>query len=537
MSTPKIATQQDTRVYNTSHEHAERLGLIVRTIADTEQMMVICGSGVTRASGVPGPKDLVQLRYGKYEQQMTLQNAVGDCSVLNREAKHINEDKLAAFNKFMAELRVRARRASDSQFHQLLRRIFSDGRIVRCLTANFEGLEVDTAEDSSQVICMCGDNRILRCCTPSCVGIDTRTHVDIHRSLQMGETVTCAPCNEAARSTRSQRQLGLPATRFLRPAIYLTIPNDLYPGGNLQAELIAAAGQCELLLVVGFSLKSTDMFDLVYDLASKIHERYGAVIYIDPEPIQGRNTKHVIDFHLQVDVEEFLARVQYAMDEPWVLLQKQPLTDDMDTHSDDDGVPDQWYEVLNNDVQATSSTEDPEFTGPVCILCSMSIPESLIRCSQCGDYLCCPSEFDPAGKSRYCVVLYGFSGKTEKQVDQATVGNFVCPWCWNHNEMGLYPHHVRPAPQLTVQGRNGNAPRMLMAVYYLDQFWPQTHHLSKQVQGRWQIFGWPCEIEPIRLERLPEEASILHLAASNWEDGSFDIHIVYITHGLEGQRG
>jgi NAD-dependent SIR2 family protein deacetylase len=78
---------------------------------------------------------------------------------------------------------------------------------------------------------------------------------------------------------------------------------------------MSAASRCELLLVVGVSLKASVMFDLVYDLAAKVHEQYGAVIYVGQDSIRGRNTNHTIDFHLRVDVEDFSARVRVAMDQ------------------------------------------------------------------------------------------------------------------------------------------------------------------------------------------------------------------------------
>jgi NAD-dependent SIR2 family protein deacetylase len=115
---------------------------------------------------------------------------------MNRDAKHLSEDKLAAFNKFMADLRTKALDAPDSQFHQLLGRLFGEGRIVKCLTANFEGLEAQKTEDSSRIISMRGDNLSLRCSTPSCLGIDILSHMSMHRSFQMGESVSCPACTE-----------------------------------------------------------------------------------------------------------------------------------------------------------------------------------------------------------------------------------------------------------------------------------------------------------------------------------------------------
>ncbi|KAG9092257.1 hypothetical protein FRC06_000172 [Ceratobasidium sp. 370] len=113
---------------------------------------------------------------------------------------------------------------------------------------------------------------------------------------------------------RSQRRAGPPSVRFLRPEVHVQMGDDLLPLGNLRDEVLEASGGCELLLLVGVSLKCPETFDLIYDLSAKVHERYGAVVYVDPQPIKGRNTSHCIDFHLKIDIEDFSAQTLAEMD-------------------------------------------------------------------------------------------------------------------------------------------------------------------------------------------------------------------------------
>jgi NAD-dependent SIR2 family protein deacetylase len=89
----------------------------------------------------------------------------------------------------------------------------------------------------------------------------------------------------------------------------------ILPGGSWWEEILEASRACELLLVVGISLKDSDVYSLVYDLSARLHDQFGAVIYVDHERIKGRNTHQVIDFHFQVDIGQFFSRLLSAMDE------------------------------------------------------------------------------------------------------------------------------------------------------------------------------------------------------------------------------
>lgn len=112
---------------------------------------------------------------------------------------------------------------------------------------------------------------------------------------------------------------------------------------------------------------------------------------------------------------------------------------------------------------------------------------------------------------------------------------------------------------------------MVMVIYHLDQFWPQAKHLRHLVLGRWQSQGWtvsrpwssdPNAVldtltpvqgrtgEPEHDERPPGSLlrlvssiwscslhSIVNFDRSGWDDRSFDVYVVYLTHGLSGGKG
>lgn len=84
--------------------------------------------------------------------------------------------------------------------------------------------------------------------------------------------------------------------------------------------MLEEADQAELCIVTGVPLQCDSMFDLVCELASRVRERSGAVLYIDQQRIKGRNMENFIDMHLQADIEICAARIMQKMEEIEVLL-------------------------------------------------------------------------------------------------------------------------------------------------------------------------------------------------------------------------
>ncbi|KAG8716467.1 hypothetical protein FRC08_009474 [Ceratobasidium sp. 394] len=329
--------------------------------------------------------------------------------------------------------------------------------------------------------------------------------------------------------------------------------DNLLPLGDLRDEILEAAASCKLLLLVGVSLKCPETFGLIYDLSSKVHEQSGAVVLVDPKPTKGRNTSHCIDFHLKVEIEDFSAQTLVAMN-----FKRQSPAGDVETLSPAKSESrNQWYEVsasrgataatlsprsttsgqvMGNNVQSEISVEDCQPTEPMCCLCNITVTECLLQCTECGDYLCYPGKFNPEGRIRSCIVALKHPGERDGRYTKPAADNFVCPWCWKHSERGVYPHYVRPASQWNVQPRREAAPRMAMVIYYLDRFWPQAKHLCSLVAGHWSLYGWParptapqCVVEPRKLEQLSPNEEILERCT--WESDTFDLFVVYITHG------
>ncbi|CAE6523951.1 unnamed protein product [Rhizoctonia solani] len=291
-----------TRILDSTETYTERLATIINTIAKTEKIMLMSGPGVSVACGLPclDMDERVLLGSTDFQYETSLQNAFDECSLLNTQAKSVSQNRLALFNKYMADLRVRARSAPMSNFHLFLQRALREKRVMRCLTTSFDGLDGQpNSGDDERIIRMYGDNRFLRC-------FDGNRELPVMHERRL---------TDVAQGMKSQRLAGQSAAlRFLRPAVDIHLPIELHRVGDLRNEVIEDAKSCQLLLIVGLTLKSGEVYDLVRELASEVHHGYGAVIYVDNEPIRGRNTGGIVDFHLQMDIEEFSTRVLAAMD-------------------------------------------------------------------------------------------------------------------------------------------------------------------------------------------------------------------------------
>ena len=62
---------------------------------------------------------------------------------------------------------------------------------------------------------------------------------------------------------------------------------------------------CDLLLILGTSLKSHGAAGLVRDLAKLVHTRGGMVIYLNLTSLSSSSWSSQVDLHIRVDVEEW----------------------------------------------------------------------------------------------------------------------------------------------------------------------------------------------------------------------------------------
>jgi NAD-dependent SIR2 family protein deacetylase len=241
----------------------------------------------------------------------------------------------------MATLRAKSRWASLSKFHQFLHRAFDNGLVARWLTRNFDGLETrDRPDLVDHVLMVHGDNQVLRCASPDCPGISGDAVVELDMRLLRGELVMCPACFtpgeiswnsspmcpltlntlncfhslDGQHHTKRMRH-NTSISKYLRPAVLLDerIDFELEAGQQL-VQLLSSTDNAELFLIVGTSLKSDAVNNIIRDVARAVHSTGGAVVYIDRQAPNKRKWNQYIDFHLQVDIEDCATRLLQSMD-------------------------------------------------------------------------------------------------------------------------------------------------------------------------------------------------------------------------------
>ncbi|KDN35631.1 hypothetical protein RSAG8_11426, partial [Rhizoctonia solani AG-8 WAC10335] len=401
-------------------DNPTRFSEVLATIGRTQKMMVLSGENVGLAAGLlPVSAPLPGQRAGQ-GQTNTLRGLLVECSPTTIAPDQLPAERLAALNLAMTRRRIAARSAELTKFHHLLGRLFDEGRLISYLTESFDGIEErSSAGFSDRVVMLYGDNRLLRCCMPRCRMTLEDAALELDTSFL------------ANTKTSKERRKGTDATRALRPAVQGSLGAQMLVGEDRQA-MKGAAGKCQLLLILGISLKDPEILDLTRELGEVIRSNYGGVVYVSPQALRGgQSTYDHIDFHLKVEPEVAIDGISSALDKA---------NDESMLVDGEDHTADMWFD-----------------------------------------------------------------------------------------------HFVRAMPRVTIERPGQPLPRMVLLVYYLEQFWPAAKQLCTSLGGRWKNNGWPCHIVPIKLESLAEQQDVL--SDLTWEEQSFDVMVIYLTHGLSGEQG
>jgi hypothetical protein len=128
--------------------------------------------------------DSVDIVHGLQKRRLPLRSLLRECSPAIIPADNLDPRLLASLNSVMAARRVAARSAAASGFHRFLTRMFVEGRLERCLTTSFDGLEAcgDPALESKTIM-LHGDNRVLRCCRRGCPGVSEEETAELDDTL------------------------------------------------------------------------------------------------------------------------------------------------------------------------------------------------------------------------------------------------------------------------------------------------------------------------------------------------------------------
>lgn len=305
---------------------------VFRLIDQAENIIVIAGAGMSTAAGIPvRPRVGKVLRIltkrqdfcdgGRYE---TIERMPDDEPAPKRRKGHTNGQKSITrdllhasilstpegqgqFLKTMTELKAKFKTSAPTVTHRYLKQLKEEGRLLRCYTQNFDGLEeqagLEPASDvSSGDLLYChGSIGQLRCRQCSMLAPWDES---MEKVTTKGETSDCPNCTHDMSQKRRLRSAERPGQLLPNIVLYDEVREDRQQ--TLMTDCIARDTEQEpdLILVLGTRLRPQSSQHIMKDFARAVHNRRnpGTVIYINRErPREGLHK--FIDYHIGGDCD------------------------------------------------------------------------------------------------------------------------------------------------------------------------------------------------------------------------------------------
>ena len=323
---------------------------IYKQLLTGAKITLLCGAGISTAAGIPvstrtkPPSPSVKpLRFqnprkdfrsidGLYSKKFRQNGLVLQGRDLFDISTMQNAEKLALFNQIMTDLRIKSRTTPTTTFHKFVSMLNRQGRLQRCYTQNFDGLEIrENPELETYIYNIHGTNTQLICRT--CGQQPGASVKKFDKEFLESGLVQCPHCQQAGKSypgclapqhVMQQSPLAADANRLnkrRRPIGYLTPnilmnqqPTTLSKNGMDIAESLDVDTHVDLLLIVGTSLATQGAYKLAKEMVHGVHQHGGIVIYIDRRQA-GRKLAGLFDMQLQLDIEEWSRHAVIAAQE------------------------------------------------------------------------------------------------------------------------------------------------------------------------------------------------------------------------------
>ena len=293
--------------------------------ADTPRRYFNSEASHSPASHVPSPSSTVARRGQDLFQSSVLQHP----------------DSAVQFYQFITTLRQRIQKiTTTSAVHQFIKALRDQGRLLRCYTQNFDGLEAreglttelsnnstrpkvaglagqenptsnslptTPTEASCEVVMLHGDLSTLRCqvCSARSPWTDQATQAFFH-----GSPPECEACQRSSQQRRAQKKR-VGAVGALRPNIVLYGEihwEDDQLDAHISSDLHSGP---DLLLIMGTSLQVSGVRHLIQEFAKTVHRRRnGRVIFVNrTQPARSVWDGYIDDF-IKMDCDEWVSDLQ-----------------------------------------------------------------------------------------------------------------------------------------------------------------------------------------------------------------------------------
>lgn len=306
-------------------EEILKLNEVTKIIYKSKKAVVLTGAGISCNAGIPDFRSsdgLYSLVKSKYPKNFIKGQDLFDISLFR------NELTLSLFCTFMEGLYKSSLQAKPTETHRFIKHLKEKNKLLRCYTQNIDSLEAninlncgvdlsnfDNAKNFNKtwknldVIQLHGNLHKLSC--TQCFKNFEWTP-DHQVKLAQGENPECENCysNYQQRLFSGKRITG--AIGMLRPDIVLYGENHpqseiLTRGLNLDMGL-----RLDLLIIMGTSLKVDGVKRLVRSYAKNIHERGGAVIFVNKTPLS-KQWEGVVDYEVVSDCDDFVRVLRHEI--------------------------------------------------------------------------------------------------------------------------------------------------------------------------------------------------------------------------------
>lgn len=311
-------------------EDSIKLHEVARLIFKARKTSLLTGAGISCNAGIPDFRSddgLYNIVKAKYPTSFIKGQDLFDISLFR------NSVTLSIFCTFMEGLYKHSLQAKATETHKFIKTLKEKNKLLRCYTQNIDSLEksinlncgINTAEFSDI------DNGSGKNFRENWKNLDVvQLHGNLHKlactqcfshfewtpqsqlMLEQGEYPECENCHlkYQERLYSGKRLTG--SIGMLRPDIVL------YGENHPQSEILARglnidmSMKCDLLLIMGTSLKVDGVKKLVRNLGKTIRERGGKVIFVNKTPLS-KQWANLVDYEVLCDCDDFVRALKHEI--------------------------------------------------------------------------------------------------------------------------------------------------------------------------------------------------------------------------------
>lgn len=323
-----------------SAEDAIRLHYVAKLVFKSRRATVLTGAGISCNAGIPDFRSddgLYNIVKAKYPTSFIKGQDLFDISLFR------NNETLSVFCTFMEGLYTYSLQARATETHRFIKTLKEKNKLLRCYTQNIDSLEKSLDLNCGIDLSVFNEleQNTLKLFRRNWLDLDVvQLHGDLHKlsctqchfhyewtpdkqlKLKEGEYPECDNCY-----TKYQERLY--SGKRLTGRIGILRPNIVLYGENHPQSEILAKGlnidigmKCDLLLIMGTSLKVDGVKKLVRSIAKGVRDRGGSVVFVNKTPA-GKQWNKLIDYEVLCDCDDFVRALK--MEIPDLFLAQEQL--------------------------------------------------------------------------------------------------------------------------------------------------------------------------------------------------------------------